>query len=164
LTVADAANNHQALSSNNAFRTARHWQPRATVGEIYISPALMESYQEALRKQAGTMDPATRDFLMQLSPASSAITYALSHDGLGAVHELHLPKNLILAMVASTSAAMSAMKQGSPEMNEMIAMSALQMIANAEGTYKADKGSYGTTDNLAESKLIQKDIFDKYGY
>jgi hypothetical protein len=162
--VADANTNHQTLSANNAFRTARHWQPRGTLGEVYISPALMESYQEAVRKQAGTMDPATRDFLMQLSPASSAITYALSHDGLGALHELHLPKNLILAMVASTSAAMSAMKQGSPEMNEMIAMSALQMVANAERTYKADKGSYGSIDNLAEQKLITKDILDAYGY
>ena len=164
LRVADAASNHQALSSNNTFRSARHWQPKATLGEIYISPALMESYQEAVRKQAGTMDPATRDFLMQLSPASSAITYALSHDGLGAVHELHLPKNLILAMVASTSAAMSAMKKGSPEMNEMIAMSVLQMIASGEASYKMDKGSYGSIDNLADSKLIQKDILDKYGY
>lgn len=162
--VADAANNHQTLSGNNAFRSARHWQPKATIGEIYISPALMQSYQEAVRKQAGMMDPATRDFLMQLSPASSAITYALSHDGLGSVHELHLPKNLILAMVASTSAAMSAMKQGSPEMNETIAMTAVQMIANAEGSYKADKGNYGSIDNLAASKLIQKDILDKYGY
>lgn len=164
MRVADAANSHQALSGNNAFRSARHWQPKATLGEIYVSPALMQSYQEAVRKQAGMMDPATRDFLMQLSPASSAITYALSHDGLGAVHELHLPKNLILAMVASTSAAMSAMKQGSPEMNEIIAMTAVQMIASAEQTYKADKGNYGSLESLTEAKLIQKDILDKYGY
>src|SRR2546423_86201 len=162
--VADAAGNQRTLSSNNIFRTARHWQPKATLGEIYISPVLMESYQEALKKQAGMMDAAMRDFLMALSPASSAITYTLSHDGLGAMHEVHLPKNLILAMVASTSAAMSAMKQGSPEMNEIIAMSVLQMIANGETQYKADKGSYGSIDSLAERKLITKEMLDKYGY
>ncbi len=162
--VADAANNHQTLSSNNAFRTTRHWQPKATLGEVYVSPALMESFQETLKKQAGTMDAAMRDFLLQLSPASSAITYALSHDGLGAVHEVHLPKNLILAMVASTSAAMKSMQPGSPEMNEIIAMSALQMMANAEAQYRADQGSYGSLESLVSSKLITRDILDKYGY
>jgi hypothetical protein len=162
--VAEANANRQTLSSNNAFRNARHWQPRQTLGEIYVSPALMEGYQDALSKQAGTMDQAIRDFLLQLIPASSAITYALSHDGLGAVHELHLPKNLILAMVASTSAAMSATKQGSSEMNETIAISLLQMLASAEASYKTTEGAYGSIEMLAEKKLLQKDVFDKYGY
>ena len=164
--VADANTNRQTLSSNNVFRTARHWQPRQTLGEVYVSPALMEGYQEQVRKQASTMDNEMRDFLMQLSPKSSAITYALSHDGLGTVHELHLPKNLILAMVAGTSAAMSAMKEGSPEMNEMIAMSVLQMIAGAETTFKSDKGngSYGSMDQLIAENLVSKEVLDKYGY
>src|SRR6185369_4813733 len=134
--VADASTNHQTLSSNNAFRSARHWQPKATLGEVYVSPALMEGYQQQVGKMASTMDSAMRDFLMQLSPNATAITYALSHDGLGTIHELHLPKNLILAMVAGTSAAMSSMKQGSPEMNEVIAISALSMIGGAEEAYK----------------------------
>jgi hypothetical protein len=164
--VADANMNRVALSSNNAFRSSRHWQPRQTQGEIYISPVLMEGYQEQISKQAGTMDQSMRDFLMKLSPKSSAITYAFSRDGLGALHELHLPKNLILAMVASTSSAMSAMKQGSPEMDEMIAMSALRMIANAEDTYKstAGNGSYGSIDQLVAQKLVSKEVFEKYGY
>lgn len=164
--VADANANRQTLSSNNAFRNARHWQPRQTLGEIYVSPALMEGYQEQVGKQAGMLDQTMRDFLMRLSPKSSAITYALSHDGLGAQHELHLPKNLILAMVASTSATMSAMKQGSPEMNEMIAISGLQMIFHGEENYKstAGNGSYGSIDELVEKKLVAKDMFEKYGY
>jgi hypothetical protein len=164
--VADANTNRQTLSSNNAFRTARHWQPKATLGEIYVSPALMEGYQNEVGKLSSTMDSAMRDFLMQLSPNATAVTYALSQDGLGTIHELHLPKNLILAMVAGTSAAMSAMKEGSPDMNEMIAMSALGMIAAAEQTYKAGpgKGTYGSIEMLANEKLVQKDVFEKYGY
>src|SRR5205085_3293501 len=162
--VVDAATNRQTLSSNTAFRAAHRWQPRETLGEVYVSPALMESYQEQVRKQASTMDQGMRDFLMQLSPTSSAITYALSHDGLGAIHELHLPKNLILSMIAGTSAAATAMKQGSPEMNEMIAMSAMQMVVSGEASYKFDKGSYGTIDNLVEQKLLTKDMLEKYGY
>jgi hypothetical protein len=164
--VAEASMNGGTLGSNNAFRTSRHWQPRQTLGEIYVSPTLMEGYQEQISKQAGTMDQSMRDFLMKLSPKSSAITYSLWRDGLGTLHELHLPKNLILAIVASTSAAMNAMKQGSPEMNEMIAMSALRMIAGAEETFKstAGNGSYGSIDELAEEKLLSKEVFEKYGY
>jgi hypothetical protein len=164
--VADAYAQHRTLGASNVFRNSRHWQPRQTLGEFYVSPAMMEGYQEQVRKQAGTMDQAMRDFLMQMSPANGAITYALSHDGLGSVHELHLPKNLILAMVAGTSATMNAMKQGSDEMNEVIAISVLQMIAGGEETYKggAGKGSYGTIDNLIEQKLLGKDVLENYGY
>jgi len=164
--VAEASMNGGTLGSNNAFRASRHWQPRQTLGEIYVSPVLMEGYQEQISRQAGTMDQSMRDFLLKLSPKSSAITYSLWRDGLGTLHELHLPKNLILAIVASTSAAMNAMKQGSPEMNEMIAMSGLRMIATAEETFKstAGNGSYGSIDQLAEQKLLSKEVFDKYGY
>jgi hypothetical protein len=164
--VADANMNRTTLAANNTFRSSRHWQPRQTLGEIYVSPVLMEGYQEQIGKQAASMDQAMRDFLMKLSPKASAITYALSHDGLGSVHELHLPKNLILAMVAGTSATMSAMKEGSPEMNEMIAISVLHMIANGEENYKktTGNGSYGSIDELVEHKLLAKDVLDKYGY
>jgi len=162
--VAEVSMNMGTLGSNNAFRTARHWQPRQTLGEIYVSPAIMEGYQQQISKQAGTMDQSMRDFLMKLSPKSSAVTYSLWHDGPGTLHELHLPKNLILAIVASTSAAMNAMKQGSPEMNEAIAMSAMHMIASAEASFKSGNGSYAGIDQLAEQKLLNKEVFEKYGY
>jgi hypothetical protein len=164
--VADANTNRTTLGANNTFRSARHWQPRQTQGEIYVSPVLMEGYQEQIGKQAASMDQTMRDFLMKLSPKASAITYTLTHDGLGSLHELHLPKNLILAMVAGTSATMSAMKEGSPEMNEMIAISVLHMIANGEENYKktAGNGSYGSIDDLVEHKMLGKEMLDKYGY
>ena len=164
--VADANMNRTTLGANNAFRGARHWQPRQTLGEVYVSPVLMEGYQEQIGKQAASMDQTMRDFLLKLSPKASAITYTLSHDGLGSLHELHLPKNLILAMVAGTSAAMSAMKEGSPEMNEMIAISVLHLIANGEENYKktAGNGSYGSIDELVEHKMLGKEMLDKYGY
>ncbi|HVS20618.1 MAG TPA: hypothetical protein VHD88_02155, partial [Pyrinomonadaceae bacterium] len=164
--VIDANLNHQTLASNNSFRTSRRWQPRQSLGEIYVSPALMEGYQEEIRKPSASLDPKMRDFLLQLSPTADAITYTLSNEGLGALHELHLPKNLIIAMVAGTTAAMSAMKAGSPEMNEAIAESILRMISSAEATYQATQGngSYGSLDKLVEAKLVQKEMLDKYGY
>ena len=40
------------------------------------------------------------------------------------------------------------------------------MIASAEETYKTSvgKGTYGSIEMLAEQKLVQKDVFEKYGY
>ncbi|HMG76359.1 MAG TPA: hypothetical protein VK582_22990, partial [Pyrinomonadaceae bacterium] len=161
--VIEANINHQTLSSNTAFRNSRRWEPNRTLGQIYISPALMEGYHEEIRKQGGTLDPGMRDFLLGLDPTASAITYALSNGGLGTEHEIHLPKNLILTTVAGIS---SATKNPPPEMNEGIAIGILQMLANLETTYKesAGKGSYGTIANLTTAKLLPPDLLDKYGY
>jgi hypothetical protein len=161
--VIDANVNHQTLSSNGAFRNSRRWEPSRTLGQIYVSPAMMEGYQDEVRKQAATLDATMRDFLLGLDPTAGAITYALSSDGLGTQHEMHLPKNLIIAMVAGIS---SATKNPPPEMNEGVAIGALQMISSAEGTYQstAGKGKYGTLDQLVEQKLVTMSFFEKYGY
>jgi hypothetical protein len=161
--VIDATVNHQTLSSNNAFRNSRRWEPNRTLGQIYVSPALMEAHHEEFRKSAGTVDATMRDFLLGLDPTASAITYALSNEGLGTQHELHLPKNLIISMVAGIS---YATKNPPPEANEMIAINALQILANSENNYQkgGGKGSYGTIANLTSLHLLPKDLFDKYGY
>jgi hypothetical protein len=161
--VIEATVNHRTLSSNNAFRNSRRWEPSRTLGQIYVSPALMEAYHEEFRKSAGTVDATMRDFLLGLDPTASAITYALSNEGLGTQHEIHLPKNLIITMVAGFS---YATKNPPPEANEMIAASGLQMIANAEGVYLSSvgKGSYGTMDQLIQQKLVMMDVYEKYGY
>jgi hypothetical protein len=159
----DAYLNHQTLASNTVFRNSRRWEPRQNLGEVYLSPAMMEGYHDEIRKQAGTMDPTMRDFILALDPTASAITYALSNEGLGTQHEIHLPKNLIITMVAGIS---SATKNPPPEANEMIAVSVLHMIANAEHTYKetVSKSSYATMDKLVEGKLFPPEVLEKYGY
>jgi hypothetical protein len=161
--VVDANEGHQTLSSNTVYRNSKRWTPGRTLGQVYVSPALMEAYHEQIRKEAAGLEPAMRDFLLSLNPKSEAITYALSNDGLGTNHELHLPKNLILTMVAGIS---SATKNPPPEANEMIAISALQMLANAEITYKkgSKNGPFATMQELADAKLFPLTEFDKYGY
>jgi Protein of unknown function (DUF3352) len=164
--VVDAALNHETLSANNAFKNFTRWQSHQALGQIYVSPALMEQYREQLNKQAPKLDPALRDLVMRLNPVPQAISYSLSNEGFGALHELHLPKDLVVAMVAGMSAAMSAVKEGSPETNEMIAIGGMSMIASAENSYRtgAGKGSYGNVDQLTKEKLFMPDIFSKYGY
>jgi hypothetical protein len=161
--VADANEAHQTLSSNTVYRNSRRWQSGRTLGQVYISPALMEGYHEQVRKEAATLEPAMRDFLLGLNPKSEAITYALSNDGLGTNHELHLPKNLILTMVAGIS---SAAKNPPPEANEMIAVSALQVIVSSEEQYKkgSKNGPFGSMQELVDAKLFPLAEFDKYGY
>ncbi len=159
----DANVNLQTLSGNSVYHNSRRWQPSRTLGQVYVSPALMEAYHEQIRKEAGTMDQTMRDFLLSLDPRSEAITYALSNDGLGTQHELHLPKNLILTMVAGIA---SATKNPPPEQNEMIAIGMLNYIAQMESQYKEDagKGSYGTLQQLIAAKSLQTEGLDKYGY
>ena len=161
--VVDAYVNHQTLSSNTVFRNSRRWESNRSVGQIYISPALMEGYQDEVRKTSATMDAALRDFLLGLNPNAEAITYSLSNDGLGTQHELHLPKNLILMTVAGVS---SATKNPPPEQNEMIAIGMLQYFATQETAYKAGagKGNYGSVQQLVDAKMYPLEAFDKYGY
>ena len=159
--VVDAYVNHQTLGSNTVFRNSRRWQSNRTVGQIYISPALMEAYQDSVRKTTGTMDAGLRDFLLGLNPTAEAITYAVSDDGLGTRHELHLPKNFILMTVASIS---SATKNPPPEANETIAIGMLRGLSGAEEQYKSGpgKGRYGSLQQLAETKMFSLDMLDKY--
>jgi hypothetical protein len=161
--VVDAFINHQTLSSNTVFRNSRRWQSSRTTGQVYLSPALMEGYQDQIRKSSASMDTGLRDFLLGLDPNAEAITYALSNDGMGTRHELRLPKNYILMTVASMS---SMTKNPPPEMNEGIATGYLQYIASAENQYKAGpgKGSYGSFQQLVDAKMLMPDQLDKYGY
>jgi len=166
--VIDASINHATLSSNTAFRNSRRWEPNRTLGQIYISPVLMEGYHNEIRKStSNNVDPAMRDFLLALDPTATAITYALSNEGLGTQHEIHLPKNLILTMVAGIS---SATKNPPPEMNEGIAVGELQMIFNLESTYLATdgKGKYATLDQLKATdmgkRMLTQEMFERYGY
>lgn len=161
--VIDSHLNHQTLAANTAFRNFTRWQPREIVGQIYVSPALMESYQKAAHDPSQTIAAAMRDYLLRLNPEPQALTYALSNEGFGAVHELHLPKAFVLASVAGAA---SATKEPPPEMNEAIAASMLHMIVSAEAAYQANagKGSYGSLDKLIEAKLVTREPFDKYGY
>ena len=53
---------------------------------------------------AAPIDEQTRAFLTRLSIVAQPVTYSLSNEGFGPLHELHVPKNLVLMLIAGTAA------------------------------------------------------------
>ena len=123
----------------------------------------MDSYRSWANDSTALISDATREFLLRLGPTSEPVTYALSNDGVGPLHELHVPKNLVLMAVAGISAEANQ----SPLMrNESMARAALSITAMSEARYRADqgKGSYATLDQLVAQGMLSKDMLENYGY
>jgi hypothetical protein len=109
------------------------------------------------------MSDQMRNFMTRLSTVAQPVTYSLSNEGLGPLHELHLPKNLVAMLVTGISGEMNP----PPTLqNERMAIGTLYMIARAERDYQAKQGagSSGTLDDLIAAKLISKDTIDQFGY
>jgi hypothetical protein len=161
--VVDAYVNQQTLSSDSHFRNFTRWQPRQVLGQIYVGPELMETYNPFGRGISGTANPRSNDFLSRLSPLIEPTTYVLSNDGSGPLHELHLPRNLLLWMIGSTFVAPEASALHGEEAG---AQSLLRTLHSAEITFQATEGNdhYGTLDELIAADLISKESLGKYGY
>jgi hypothetical protein len=154
--VVDSYLNHQTLAGDSSFRNSTRWQRRQVLGQIYLSPMLMESYSNLTSDVGLGSSDVFRDFVSRLSPTSEPVTYAISNEGLGPLHELHLPKNLILLMVAG----MAIQNSSFPTTSEASAQGVLRTLFAAEQTYQAIKaeGNYGSLDELVEMGLVQKDL------
>jgi len=160
--VVDAYVNHQTLSSNSHFRNFTRWQPRQVLGQFYVAPALVEQYTSAAVTGAPVNDKMS-EFLSRVNPVIDPLTYALTNDGQGPLHELHVPKNLLQMTIARAS---SETAQAPPQTNEAVAKSSLRTIASAEAVYQATKGDgrFGSLDELIVENLVSKDILQKHGY
>ena len=161
--VVDAYLNHDTLASETNFRNFTRWQPRQVLGQFYLSPKLVESYHEFARSVDTSISTQLGDLLSRLSPTAEPLTYALSNEGLGPMHELRIPKNLALLMLASM---FGVSRQVTAPPNEAMAQAMLRMVASAEATYRATSkdGSYGSKDQLVEAGFVPKDAFEKNGY
>lgn len=162
--VVDSYLNHETLAGESHFRNYTRWQPRQVLGQLYVSPALMESYTAFARNMDSSITDQLGDLLSRLSPTSEPVTYALSNEGLGPLHEIRVPKNLTLVMIAAIFGASSL--PATPASNESVAKGLLRTIVSAEATYQATTGdgNYGTIEQLVENGLILKDMFEKNGY
>jgi len=157
----DSYLNHQTLSSDSHFRNFTRWQPRQVLGQVYVAPSLVELYGPG---SGGVfVNEKMSEFLSHMNPAIDPLTYALSNDGQGPLHELHMPKNLLQLLIAGASSEVS---QAPLQTNERIARSTLQSVAGAEASFWTDKGDgrYATLDELVSEGLVNKDLLQRYGY
>ncbi len=162
-SVVDSYLNHQTLAGNSSFRNSTRWQPRQLLGQVFVSTTLMESYGGLGKDLNLITNDGLRDFLTRLSPTAEPVTYAISNEGLGPLHELHIPKNLVMLMIAGIA---NEGNQPPLARNEAMAQSALRTLHSAEATYQATTGdgNYGTFDQLLEQTLVHKGLFEQNGY
>jgi len=160
--VVDAYVNHQTLSSDSHFRNFTRWQPRQVLGQVYVAPGLVEEYASGTKAGAPVNDKMS-EFLSRVNPVLDPLTYALTDDGLGPLHELHVPKNLLQMIVARAS---SEATQAPLQTNEAVARSALHSVARAEASFQAEKGNgrYASLDELLSEGLVSKELIQRYGY
>src|SRR5437867_3738111 len=95
--------------------------------------------------------------------SETSLLYLQTRRRLGTLHELHVPKNLVLMGVA----AMSAETNPSPMIaNERNTIGSLHMIASAEAQYRSGKGagSFGSIDQLIADEMISKEFIENHGY
>lgn len=161
--VVDSYLNHETLASSTHFRNYTRWQPRQVLGQVYVSPALMDSYNLFARSGSVQISDQLRDFLMLLSPVPQAVTYAIYNEGVGPLHELHIPKHLVMLVAAGMSA-----DPGESHMyrNEAIVQDVMRTLASAESTYQSTEGAgrFGTMEELTRAGFISKDLGHNSGY
>ena len=159
--VVDSYLKHETLSADGQFRNFTRWQPRPQQGQLYISSALMEGYKLWAQQPSTLVSEKTRAFLVRASTTAQPITYSLSNEGLGPLHEVHLPKNLVLMAVAGISGETNP----SPTVqNERAAMGMMYTIAQAEIAYKKTNGTCATLEQLSAANMFPKETIEKTGY
>ena len=123
----------------------------------------MKSYNSWADQPSALISDQLREFLSRMTFVAQPITYSLSSDGLGTIHELHIPKNLVVMAVAGVSAETNPTPLVA---NERAAMMALYSIANAENQFRNAKGagSFGTLEQLQAEGLIAENTAEPTGY
>jgi len=158
--VVDSYLKHETLSSDIQFKNSTRWQPRPLQGQLYISPALMEGYKTWAQQSMVT--DQVRAFLTRASTVAQPITYSLSNEGLGPLHELHIPRNLILMAVAGISGEIN---PPPVVQNERTAIGMMYRIVAAEEEYqRKNAGAYGSLEELLTTDMLPKADIEKSGY
>jgi hypothetical protein len=161
--VVDAYLSHQTLSSDSHFRNYTRWQSRQVLGQVYVAPGLVEEYTIGSGSSGVAFRDKMNEFLSGVNPVIDPVTYSLSNDGLGPLHELHVPKNLLQVLVSGMMVSSSA---ALPSTNEAVAQSMVRTVAMTEETFKSTQGNgdYGSFDQLVSAGLLSKEMLEKYGY
>lgn len=158
----DSYLNHQTLSSHSHFRNSTRWQQRQLMGQVYVASDLVERYFPlALVGTQGS--ERLREFLSRLSPVVDPVSYSLTDDGLGPLHELHVPRNMVMLLVAGLAKGEG---ESQTSANESLGRSLLRTVYAAETTFQATKedGRFGTIDELKTAGLLEYGLPENGSY
>ena len=159
--VVDSYLKNETLSADGHFKNSTRWQPRQVQGQVYAGPGLIDLYNPFAF--GAPVNEKMQELMTRLNPVIDPMTYSLTNEGLGSLHELHVPKNLLMLIIAGMTSQVS---ETPIVTNESIAKSILRTIASAQVSFRETKGNgrYASLDELAKEGLISKDLFEKYGY
>ena len=146
---------NKTLSSNSKFRNATRWQGRQVQGQVFVNADLVERFVFTGKDKPQTASPDNQPV--------EPLTYMLSNEGLGPVHEAHVPRSFVQMVVAGIT---SKANESPIATNESIARNVLRTIAWAQATFRKNKGNgrYGSLDELSAEGLFMKDLIERYGY
>lgn len=153
--VVDSYISGGTLASNIRFRNATRWQSRQLQGQVYVGPELVESYVFAGKEKPQNTSQSNQPI--------EPLTYMLSNEGLGPLHQVHVSRNLLMMVVAG----ISIQADQSPILtNESIARSILHNVTASQMTFRDTKGNgrFGSLDELVAAQLLNKDLLERYGY
>lgn len=160
--IVDSYLKGETLSADAAFRNYTRWQPRQVQAQAYLSPAFAESYKSWANSPTARISDEARALVTRVSTNPQPVSYSLSNDGLGSLHELHVPKSLVITAIAGIA---STENPPATVKNERSAMSVLWSISSAQRTYKEEKnGSYASLEELLSANLISTDMMEASGY
>ncbi|HZH30264.1 MAG TPA: hypothetical protein VEY11_05835 [Pyrinomonadaceae bacterium] len=151
--ITNAYNSGETLGNSESFRASTRWQSKQSIGQLYVSNALLKGLLgEVTRYAADIDDPAMRAYLVSLDPEPGALTHLVTRESDGLMHELRLPKNLLSLFTAST---LVGQKLAAMHLNEGMAQISLQMIHTSQETFKKAEGRYGTLEEIEPSKSLK---------
>lgn len=160
--VVDSYLKGETLSADAAFRNYTRWQPRQVQAHAYLSPAFAESYKSWANNASTRISDEARALLTRISTNPQPVSYSLSNDGMGSLHELHVPKSLVITAIAGIA---STENPPATVKNERSAMSVMWSISSAQRTYKEEKnGTYASLEELLSANMISKDSMEASGY
>lgn len=156
--VVDSYAARRTLAASQTYRDATDWQARQKLAHLYVSEELMRSAAENTKKiSGGSTDPVVRGLLAQLDVRPEPASYAATKEGDVIVHEVRVPVSLIRVEAVSL---MVGVRDARAVSGEMMAIFALNQIADAENTFKRDKKKerYGTLEELVGERLVEKEF------
>ena len=153
--IADAYNSGQTLANSERFRDSTSWQSKQAVGQVYLSNALLKNMFEDITRAVDDIDdPVIRAYLIGLAPDPGALTHSATRESNGIMHEIHLPKNLLSHLTASSIVGqkLSAMRSA-----EATAQWKLRMFHNAQMSFKGSAGHFGTLEELKAASYLNEE-------